>query len=696
MKTDLLKIYAKSNLSSVYTYIFIVFSFTYVRINLYGLPIAPDEFFLEIGGYALILFISFLALMKVRDLYREVLSEKMPLRERDCTRIAIWIALLKLFYMTLWLYFLFMPVDSPVLYKHYLGYAFIFFALGIYASVSAAYLPLFLWDIGIQLGFAAVVLWLHRNMGEAPYLAAVLLIFAFYTFVSGLRITKTTKQLVESGYALKKAASSANRANKSKSEFLAVMSHEIRTPMTGILGMVDFLSETKLGADQKMCVDAITACSKTLLNTLNDILDLSRIEAGKLTISNVNLDLHGLIENTVKVLRSVAVEKNIELLLNIEDGRVPRYIYGDPHRIRQALMNLINNAVKFTEAGHVEVVTAFRENQIRIEVRDSGIGIDPERAKHLFMPFTQADNTISRKYGGSGLGLSITKLLIETMGGRVGLSSEIGTGSTFWFELPYKEPIPENEKDTKDKKDINVDAQNILLVEDNHINQMICSRLLTQKGHHITVAGDGDSALDLIRANAYDLVLMDCSLPGKSGLEVTKEIRAMGGRNRRVPIIALTANAMEDHFKKCLDAGMNDCVIKPYEPERLYNVISSYAGRSTPAPIPVVNERLKSIQEEMGPEYMQHLVRGGLEEVAHLTQQIMTAHERKDYNGLQQAAHDLKAVGGSIGLQHTQSHAEAIEKACIQKDYGSLSGTVRHLVIAEESERAVITRLFAV
>ena len=689
MRSDLLKIYAKSNLAPFYTYIFIVLSFTYVRIRLYGLPVKHAEFFLEIGVYGLILFASFLALMKVRDLYREILSEKMPLRERDCTRVAVWIALLKLFYMTLWLYFLFMPVDSPDLYNHYVGYAFVFFALGMYASGSAAYLPLFLWDIGIQLGFAAPVLWLHRDMWEVPYLAGVLLMFAFYTFVSGLRITETTKQLIESGYALKTAANSANRANKSKSEFLATMSHEIRTPMTGILGMVDFLTETKLSPDQKSCVEAITECSKTLLNTLNDILDLSKIEAGMLTISNVNLDLHGLLENVVKVLKTTAVEKNIDLRLKMDDSSVPRYIYGDPHRIRQAIMNLINNAIKFTEAGYVEVLVSFRDKLILISVKDTGIGIGADRIKHLFKPFSQADNTISRKYGGSGLGLSITKYLVEAMDGKIGMSSEAGAGSTFWVELPYREPVPERKESTEGKKDIGAYAQNILLVEDNYINQMICSRLLTQKGHHITVAGDGDSALELVRKGTYDLVLMDCSLPGKSGLDTTREIRALGGRNSRLPIIALTANGMGDHLKKCLEAGMNDCVIKPYEPDRLYAVISSYTGNSSVS-APVTNARLKSIQEEMGPEYMEHLIHNSLDEVSRLMQQIIACHEKRNYEGLQQAAHDLKSVGGSIGMQQTQMLAESIEKSCVQKNHAALPDVIGQLVTAIQAERASI------
>ena len=689
MRTDLLKIYAKSNLAPFYTYVFIVVSFIYVRIRLYGLPVERNKFFLEIGGYALILFASFLALISVRSLYKIILSEKMPLRERDCTRITVWIALLKLFYMTLWLYFLFMPVDSPVLYQHYLGYSFIFFALSIYASARAAYLPLFLWDIAIQLGFAALVLWLHRDMWEVPYLAGVLFMFAFYTFVSGLRITQTTKQLVESGYALKQAASIANLANKSKSEFLAVMSHEIRTPMTGILGMVDFLAETKLAPDQKSCVAAITECSKTLLNTLNDILDLSKIEAGKLTISNINLDLHGLLENTVKVLKTTATEKNIALRLNLEGSDVPKYIYGDPHRLRQAIMNLINNAIKFTEAGHVEVLAAFKDDLIRIEVKDTGIGIDPERAKYLFRPFSQADNSISRKYGGSGLGLSITKSLIEAMGGKIGMNSAVGIGSTFCLELPYREPVPERKGNTEDKKGIEEHAQNILLVEDNYINQMICSRLLTQKGHHITVATDGDAALELIRKGAYDLVLMDCSLPGKSGLEATREIRALGGRNGRLPVIALTANGMEEHLKKCLEAGMNDCIVKPYEPERLYKAISFYA-RGAPATAPVTNDRLKSIQDEMGPEYMEQLIRSSLDEISRLLRQIAESGEKHDYESLQQAVHDLKSVGGSIGMQQTQILAESIEKSCIHKNYPVLSGMIEQLMTAARAEKAAM------
>lgn len=688
MRTDLLKIYAKSNLASLYTYIFTVLSFAYVRIRLYGMPVKHDELFWEIDAYALILIFSFLALIKVRSFYRIILSEEMPLRERDCTRITTWIAALKLFYMTLWLYFLFMPVNSPLLYQHYVGYSFIFLAVGIYASVSAAYLPLFLWDIGIQIGFAAFVLWFHRNTEEAPYLGGTLLLFAFYAFISGLRITETTKQLVESGYALKKAANDANQANRTKSEFLAVMSHEIRTPLTGILGMVDFMTETKLNPDQKSCIEAITECSKTLLNTLNDILDLSKIEAGKLTISNVNLDLYGVLENTVKVLKPTASEKNIALQLNMDTTSIPKYIYGDPHRLRQAVMNLVNNAIKFTEVGSVEVLASFRDNMIRIEVRDTGIGIDPDKAEYLFRPFFQADNTISRRYGGSGLGLSITKYLIEAMGGKTGMSSEAGGGSTFWIELPYREPVPESGGNTEDKKNMEAYAQNILLVEDNHINQMICSRLLTQKGHHITVANDGNSALELIRqGTTYDLVLMDCSLPGKSGLDTTREIRAMGGKNKNLPIIALTANGMEDQLKECLEAGMNDCIVKPYDPARLYEVISSYTGSKGQAPVVLGNDKLKSIRDEMGPEYMGRLIRSSLDEVSRLVQQLTEHHEKHDYGGLQQAAHDLKSVGGSIGMQQTQMLAESVEKACIHKNYISLPEAIRNLISATQTER---------
>ena len=685
MKADLLRIYARSNLSSFYIYVIVVVLFTGVRIQLYGLPISPGLLLLEVGRHGLIFLVCFLALMKTRDQYRKILSEKLPLRERGCNKITAGIALCKFIYMTCWLYFLFAPLNSPRLYDQDVGYAFVFFALGIYASVSAAYLPLFLWDMGLQVGFASYVLWLHRGMEATPYLAGVLLLFAFYSFVSGLRITKTTKQLVESGYALKKAAVSATQANKSKSDFLAVMSHEIRTPMTGILGMVDFLTETKLDQEQKSCVTAITECSRTLLNTLNDILDFSRIEAGKLSISNINLDLYSVLENAVKVLKTTATEKNIDLRLTISDDSVPRYIYGDPHRIRQALMNLINNAIKFTEAGYVEVAVSFRTGVIRIEVRDTGIGIDPTRAQHLFRPFSQADNSISRKYGGSGLGLSIAKHLVEAMGGKIGLGSRAGGGSIFWIHLPYREPVPASPQNAENRKDSSTAAQNILLVEDNHINQMICSRLLTQRGHHITVANDGDSALELMRTGTYDLVLMDCSLPGRSGLDVTRAIRAMGGRNRELPIIALTANGMEDHLKQCLEAGMNDCIVKPYEPERLYSVISSYTAG---APVlAATNSKLKAIQEEMGPEYMEHLVRSSQKEIARLMQQIMASSEKHDYGGLQQASHDLKAVAGSIGLEKTQALAEALEKACIQKDHAALPEITQKLVVAIEARK---------
>ncbi len=479
-----------------------------------------------------------------------------------------------------------------------------------------------------------------------------------------------------------KAKELAEKAVVIKEQFLTNMSHEIRTPMNGIIGFARILESTNLDNDQKQSVEAIKKASHNLMFIINDILDFSKIEANKMTFETVNFSLSKTVNSVIELLYPNAKEKKIKLLYDI-DPDINDNLIGDPTKLSQILVNLVGNALKFTEKGYVEVVvTEMLETEtdslIKFSVIDTGIGIPKDKIDSIFESFNQASNETTRKYGGTGLGLTITRKLVELQGGKITVESVVSKGSEFSFSLEYKKAQKGTASNTKLKnvaiapeflKDIK-----ILLVEDNELNQLLAVKVFGKWDKQIDIADNGKIAIEKITNTDYDIILMDIQMPEMDGNELTNHIRTKMGEKSTVPIIALTAHATLEEEKRCLQNGMNDYLSKPYDfnvlLEKLYQNLNKNKEntiQSTELPTPeMITEKLINFKylkdfAEGDDSFIKNMISIFLENTPETMAIILKSNKNDDIKTLKEEIHKLKSSISLLGISKASESIAIIE-----------------------------------